>query len=121
MEIRSGYFSTEEAEKAAKWDMVVRQRKLAQHLAVLKDSAATIGRSLERFGVALRNESWSFQVGEGDIKGHSSPLAGVSPGVVSISADELSFESVSALLVDIAETTAELERARRNLAEAGIS
>jgi hypothetical protein len=119
--MKSGYFATEEAEKAAKWDMVVRERELAQHLAVLKDRAAAVGRSLEGFGAALRNESWIFQVREGDIKGHSSPLAGVPPGVVSISEDELTFGSMAALLLDIAETTAELERERRNLAEAGIA
>jgi len=121
MEIKGGYFATEEAEKAAKWDMIVRRRKLAEHLAVLKDRAARVGRSLERFGAALRNDSWSFQVLESGIAGHSSPLAGVSPGAVSISADELSFGGLAALLMDMAETRAELEKALRNLAEAGIA
>lgn len=120
MENGRGYFATGIEEKAAKWDMLERRQRLEAHLAVLKDRRAAIGRTLEGFGHALRNESWRFEAGVEKISGHTLALAGVPSSAVSISAESLSFEGISSLVGDMVETTAEIEILSRRLEEAGI-
>ena len=66
---------TEEAEKAARFDMLVRLKRTKERLTVLRDQREKIGQALREFGAVLENASWEFVVQEGKIIGRSTDRA----------------------------------------------
>ena len=57
MGISGGYFVTEEAEKAKKWDMVERHGALKSHEAVLEDEIYQLGSAWVAMGEIFKNFS----------------------------------------------------------------
>jgi hypothetical protein len=105
-----GYFVDEQAEKAAKWDMVEERRKAHSHKGALENEFKKMGRSF--YSLASTFDSvygYKFIVNE-DAIGIINPSTGAK--IPPIPRAYLSFENVAKLISDYEETTkriAELE------------
>jgi hypothetical protein len=109
------YFASEEAEKAAKWDMLQNLKKLRSHLAVLRDRAENIGKTLETFGTVLANPAWKFTVSEKEISGTATLIANARPFI--IPRVYLDGEAIVSLIQEIEETEKRAVAQSRVLAE----
>jgi hypothetical protein len=101
------YFVSEEAEKAARYDMMVALKRTQQHLATLRGQAKKIGEALANFGLVLANPSWRFEVQAEKIVGVSSPEAG--RGTVTIPREYLNDGVVVSLIADIQRASEDLK------------
>jgi hypothetical protein len=101
---------TEEAEKATKWDMLVKLKSERSRLAALRDEAREIGQELSTFGSLLANPSWLFTVTQDAIEGVPTAAGGGLNGVkIALSNLSAGRRRICALLNDINETRAKME------------
>jgi hypothetical protein len=107
---------TEEAEKAAKWDMLQELKRKKSHLAVLRDSLEKTGKSLQKFGLLLINPLWLFRREKEGIAGNHTTLSGPDCHF-EIPLAHLNVEHITELLQDVAGTQEEIHALEERLRE----
>lgn len=112
------YFASEEAEKAAKWDMLQSLKQSRAHLAVLRDRAEKIGKVLEDFGTVLANPAWRFTISESEIVGETTLVSPVRPLIFPRSYFDC--EAIVNLIREIEETEKTVQTQSKAVAEVGI-
>ena len=117
---RGGYFMSDEAEKAAKYDMIVKLRKTREKLTVLRDQAKEIGKALEDFGMILANPSWKLKVEDAEIIGKAEQFRGVSSATLTIKRSYLSDDLIVRLILELESTEKDLEEQSRAVKDLAI-
>jgi hypothetical protein len=117
-----GYFMSDDAEKAAKWNIVEQQREAKEHLLALESEMTTLGEQWLAFGVALKSPgNYVF-----DITGSTITLGQHNAGLRQplgwlTSTGYPSWERFSELLTDYQETSKKKADLTAKLREAGFS
>ncbi len=119
--LERGYFMTEEAEKAAKWDAVEQLQKAKARLLALETEMIRIGKELIAFGSSLQNpRAYVFDVtsdavtlGKQGGGGLGRPLGRLTPDIVD-------WGNFCSLLNDYDDATKEKAELTARLGEAGF-
>ena len=114
--IQRGYFMSEEAEKAAKWDMLQDLKAQKSSSGVLHERADKIGKSLENFGRVLQNSSWILTRTQTSIKGKAT-IVEARGAELEIPLSDLNADEICRLIDDIAETRQRIKTLQERLGE----
>jgi len=107
---------SEEAEKAAKWDMLQESKAARSKFAALRQEAERVGKNLQWLGSVLGNLTWDLRITESSLVGRSSAVN----TEFEIPLADLDRKRILALIEDLKETDQRIRTLRQRLEEAGL-